>query len=147
MPWLEHSRYMYVLGRGGSLGSVHEGSLLFHESARTPAVAMTVPQFRHGPVEVVSPDFRAIVFATQNETRVLDAQLATELEALGGQTRLITTPEIPITGPFAAILEIIPVQVAAVRLTEARGIPPAQFQFSPLVTDTETGFKTLESKA
>lgn len=147
--WLEPARYLYVLGRGPSLGSVNEGALLFHEAARTAAIPMSAAHFRHGPVEVVSPDFRAIVFATQKETRDLDLRLAQDLHALGGTVRVIGGgPELAVSSwpsslpsnPLATILEIIPVQIAAARLAEWRGIPPADFQFAPMVTVEETGF-------
>ena len=147
--WLEPSRFIYVLGRGASLGSVHEGALLFHESARQPAVPMSCAHFRHGPVEVVSPEYRAIIFATQRETRDLDIRLAEDLRALGGQVRLIggrgdlalaDWPSQFPSGPLAAILEIIPIQIAAARLAEWRGVPAASFQFAPMVTVDETGF-------
>ncbi len=146
--WLEPARFIYVLGRGASLGSVHEGALLFHESARHPAVPMSCAHFRHGPVEVVSLDYRAIVFATQPETRELDERLAADLSEMGGQVRLIGPgphalapwpADYPL-GPLAAILEIIPVQIAAARLAEWRGVPAASFRFAPMVTVDEAGF-------
>jgi glucosamine--fructose-6-phosphate aminotransferase (isomerizing) len=147
--WLEPARFVYVLGRGASLGSVNEGALLFHESARQPAIPMSCAHFRHGPVEVVSPEFRAIVFTTQLETQELDVRLAEDLRGMGGQVRLIGRPgslalchwppDFP-SGHLAAILEIIPVQIAAARLAEWRGIPAASFQFAPMVTVDEAGF-------
>ena len=33
---------LYLLGRGAALGSVHEGALLMHETAKTPAVGMSL---------------------------------------------------------------------------------------------------------
>jgi glucosamine--fructose-6-phosphate aminotransferase (isomerizing) len=136
--WLIGARCIYVLGRGASLGSAHEGALLFHETARAPAVPMSCAQFRHGPVEVVSPDLRAFVFASQRETYDLDLALAGDLRALGASVRAVLTPALP--DPWAAVIEIVPLQIAAARLAEARGIPPAQFQFAPMVTVDETGF-------
>ncbi len=147
--WLEPARYIYVLGRGASLGSVNEGALLFHESARQPAIPMSSAHFRHGPVEVVSPEYRAIVFATQPATRALDQRLAEDLQQMGGHVRCIggsgalalcEWPAQLQAGPVAAIAEIIPVQIAAARLAEWRGVPAASFQFAPLVTVDEAGF-------
>lgn len=135
--WNPHSR-IYVLGRGPSLGSVYEGALLFHETARTPAVPMSCAQFRHGPVEAVTPDLVAFVFTSQPETHDLDERLAEDLIDLGARVRAIS---FPISGPWAAVLDVIPIQIAAVRLAEARGVPPASFQFAPMVTVDETGFR------
>ena len=38
--------------------------------------------------------------------------------------------------------EIVPVQIAAWQLAEAKGIAPGTFRFAPLVTSTEAGFET-----
>jgi len=142
--WLEPARCIYLLGRGASLGSVHEGALLFHEAARTSAIPMSVAQFRHGPVEVVTPEFRAIVFASQPATRDLDRALAQDILALGGFALVagdMAPPDLPpASHELAPVLEIIPVQFAAVRLAEWRGLPLGKFQFAPLVTTDETGF-------
>ncbi len=137
-PWRPGSR-IYVLGRGPSLGSVHEGALLFHETARTPAVPMSCAQFRHGPVEAVTRDVVAFVFASQPETRELDLSLAEDLRALGACANVISFD--PVTGPWATVLDVIPIQIAAMRLAEARGVPAASFQFAPMVTVDETGFR------
>lgn len=136
---------IYLLGRGASLASVAEGQLLFHEAARKAAVGMSAAHFRHGPVEVIHEGFRAFVFATQSATADLDLALADDIERMGGKARVIGQPiagqpivELP--GPFATILETIPVQVAAVGLAERRGIVPGQFRFCSPVTLSEVGF-------
>lgn len=130
---------IYLLGRGPSLASVHEGALLFHESARTAAVPMAAAQFRHGAVEVASPEVCAFVFASQSETRELDVQLGADLRKLGAQVRVIE--ERDFGGAWATVLEIIPIQIAAARLSESLGIPPGEFRFVPQVTTEETGFE------
>ncbi len=137
-PFWSPDNRIYVLGRGPSLGSVHEGALLFHETARTPATPMSCAAFRHGPVEVTSSQIRVFVFATQPETRALDEQLGEDLRILGAMVKVISIPEL--NGPWATVLEVIPIQFAAMRLAESRGVPPASFQFSPAVTVDETGF-------
>src|ERR1017187_671129 len=68
----------YLLARGPSLASAHEGALLFHEVAKSPAIAMPIASFRHGPVEVVDQNFRGIIFAPQDHTRDLNLSLARE---------------------------------------------------------------------
>ncbi len=129
---------IYLLGRGASLASVNEGVLLFHEAARTPAVGMSCAQFRHGPVEAVTPDMVALVFASQPETKDLDEQLAADLNQLGATARVVSPG---IAGPWACVLEIVAVQVAAAKLAHHRGLGAGDFQYAPLVTTTETGFK------
>ena len=156
--FLDGVKAIYLLGRGPSLGSVSEGTLLFHEVAKAPASAMSAAHFRHGPVEVVSGDFRALVFATQTATRDLDVALASDIVGMGGNARIIGTGEIDaklrlcawpagIPETLAPVVEVVPVQLAALRLAQWRGITPGDFRFAPEVTLTESGFAPIEGHA
>ena len=139
---------IHLLGRGCSIASVYEGALLFNEVAKFPSAPMGAAQFRHGPVEIVDENYRAIVFAPNDHTRELNIALAHDLTRLGGQVRLIgpgeagegwwTTTEV--TASLAPLIEVIPVQCAAMRLAEWRGITPGEFRVVPQVTRSEIGF-------
>ncbi|HEX4166734.1 MAG TPA: SIS domain-containing protein [Bryobacteraceae bacterium] len=143
---------LYVLGRGPTLGSVHEAILLLHETAKAPAIGMSAAQFRHGPVEVVDERFRGIVIGTQTETQHLEEALAGDLMSMGGQVRWIgpaaTSQQVknlcawPADLPqrFSFLGEIVPLQLAAYRKAELNGIRPGGFRWAPLVTTTEMGF-------
>ena len=144
---------MYLLGRGPAYGSVEEGVLLMHEVAKSPAVGMSVAQFRHGPVEVVDGEFRAVVFGTQAATAALDAALANDLIGMGGQVRWIgpASPGCdavplcswPASVPqrFTSIVEVVPLQLAAYKKAELGGIRPGDFRWAPAVTTSEQGFR------
>jgi glucosamine--fructose-6-phosphate aminotransferase (isomerizing) len=151
-PFLDDAKPLYLLGRGASLGAVSEGVLLMHETAKAAAVGMSVPQFRHGPVEVVDADFRAIVIGTQPETAELDAALANDVMKMGGQVRWLG-PEVkgrkapalcewPLELParFQSIVETIPLQIAAYTKAELNGIRPGDFRWAPAITSSEAGF-------
>jgi glucosamine--fructose-6-phosphate aminotransferase (isomerizing) len=146
---------LYLLGRGPALASVYEGALLLHETAKTAAVGMSSGQFRHGPAEVISGDFRAVVFGTPPMTRALDRALADDLFRLGAKVRWIGPPaevtesrdHAPSLVPWpelapvlAPLFEIVPLQVAAYRLALWRGITPGDFRFVTEVTSSESGF-------
>jgi glucosamine--fructose-6-phosphate aminotransferase (isomerizing) len=153
---------LYLLGRGPSLGSVYEGALLLHETAKTAAVGMSSGQFRHGPAEILSSDFRAVVFGTPPATRALDRSLANDLFSAGAKVRwigpaadagdsrgqapsLVPWPEIaPVLAP---LFEIVPLQVAAYRLALWRGITPGEFRFVSAVTSSESGFLSPHQSA
>ncbi len=146
--FVNSDRPVYLLGRGPALGSVQEGMLLFHEVAKAPAVGMSAAQFRHGPVEVVDSSFRAIVFGTVPETLDLDLALAEDLTRMGAKICWIGANSI-VSGArgftvapdcFARLLEIVPCQILAYRMAEARGIRPGEFRWAPAITRSETGF-------
>ena len=139
---------IYLLGRGPALGAVMEGALLFHEMAKSPAIGMQAAQFRHGPVEVVDAGFRAIIFGTTPATLELDSALAQDLIRMGAKICWIG-PAANVSGAivcdvapqrFAPLLEIVPCQLLAYRMTEARDVKPGEFRWAPAITRSETGF-------
>jgi glucosamine--fructose-6-phosphate aminotransferase (isomerizing) len=143
---------LYLLGRGPALGSAHEGALLIHETAKAAAVGMSSGQFRHGPAEILSSDFRGVVFGSPSATQALDRALADDLFSVGAKVgwigparegegghapSLISWPTIdPVLAP---VFEIVPLQVAAYRLALWRGITPGEFRFVTEVTSAEAG--------
>ncbi len=149
--FLNESRPVYLLGRGPSSSSVYEGALLFNETAKAPSVGMLAASFRHGPVELVDEHFAGIVFAPLGATRNLNVGLARDLTAFGGNVRVIgprgsdtaglqvcEVPELPEL--FAPLVEIVPVQFAALRLAEIRGLEIGAFKYTPQVTRDEASF-------
>ncbi len=139
------------LGRGPSCGSAFEASLLFNETAKVPAMGMAAATFRHGPVEQVSDRFVGFIFAPIGPTRALNLALARELVRFGGHVRVIgpagedTTGldlcEVPaISDTLAPLVEIIPVQYAALRLAHLRGLEIGRFFYTPQVTLDEAAF-------
>ena len=151
---------LYLLGRGSALATISEGALLFHETAKAATVAMSSGQFRHGPVEVTSMAFRAIILGTPAATANLDWQLVSDLRAMKASVRWIgPTPKdaepggLPLVGwpagvppPLLPIFDIIPLQVAACRTALWRGIRPGDFRYASEVTENEAGFPLFEAR-
>jgi len=136
--FLEGHSPIYLIGRGPAMGAAYEGVLLMHETAKFPAVGMTVPQFRHGPVEVVDKNFRAVVIGTQSATIELDSLLVEDIRAMGGQARWLGPGAVP--PRFAAIAETIPLQIMAYTKAELRSLRPGDFRWATAITSTESGF-------
>lgn len=141
-------RLVYCLGRGPSCASAMEGALLFNETAKAPAVGMQAASFRHGPVEVVDAGFSGVIFAPRGRTRELNLALARDLSRFGGQVRVIGPAgadangllcyEAPVVPEMLApIVEIIPVQCAALRLAHLKGFKIGTFRYTPQVTRDE----------
>ncbi len=156
--FLEPDSCLYALGRGPSYGSAAQGALLFSEVAKAPAVGMAVASFRHGPIEVVDRRFKALVFAPSGRTRELNVGLANDIRRFGGSVRVIgpkveewassawiDTP--PCSEMLAPIVEIVPVQVAAMRFAELRGIEVGRFRFAPQVTTDEIAIAREQGRA
>ncbi|MBV9304081.1 MAG: SIS domain-containing protein [Acidobacteriaceae bacterium] len=150
--FLQSASPLYLLGRGVSLAAVHAGVLLFHEVAKTSALGMEAGNFRHGPVEVVDRRFHAVIFGLHSSTVDLDAALAHDISEMNGIARWLgpavkeykATPLCPwpacVSNRFAPAVGTIPMQIAAYRLAEIRGVIPGQFRHAPQVTMSEIGF-------
>ncbi len=143
--FFDQATCVYLLARGAALASAMEGALLFHEVAKFPAVSMGAGNFRHGPIEVAEDrHFRALVFMPEDSTRDLNLALGRDLARLGGQVRCIgpaadwPTPDVP--AELQAVVDIVPIQLAALRLAEGRGITPGKFRVAAQVTRREDGF-------
>jgi glutamine---fructose-6-phosphate transaminase (isomerizing) len=142
---------IYLLARGPSYASALEGALLFNEIAKAPAVGLPAASFRHGPAEVVDDSFRGLIFAPKGHTQELNLALGRDLTRFGGQVCVIGPSHEPIPGKqsrripvvsdtLAPLFEIIPIQVAALRMAQLRGIAPGSFRYTPQVALDEASF-------
>ena len=149
--FLETASPIYLLARGPSCASALEGALLFNEVAKIPAVGMPAASFRHGPVELVDHSFRGLIFAPQGRTRDLNIALGRDLARFGGHVRAIGPSQEAVPGlewcnimalpeTLAPLFEIVPVQVAALRMAQLRGIPAGSFRYTPQVATDEASF-------
>lgn len=140
---------VFILGRGPSMASAMTGSLILKESAKVHAEGMSSGQFRHGPLELASPGFAAIVFASSGQTKALNLRLARDIAEFGGKVVLIgegedTHPKGILTLPlpalkelYAPLTEIVPVQLLARRLAIEKGLKPGEFERAKKVTRHE----------
>ncbi len=142
---------IYFLGRGDSYASVLESALLIGETAKEPAVGLAAASFRHGPVEIVDENYRAVIFVGPGATRGLNLELARGLVKFGGKIRVIGFWGDDAKGlsvialPDAAeamlpLMEIIPVQVAAMRFAFVKGLEIGKFRHTGQVTRDEVAF-------
>jgi glutamine---fructose-6-phosphate transaminase (isomerizing) len=119
-----------VVGSGVAAGSVGAAALLLREAVHLPTAGFPTREYLHGPLEAAGPRRGALVFGTGRE-----AELAADLAGWGASVVLVTTspapPEhrrlrvvtLPAAGGLAAaVLDILPVQVASAALAERKGL-------------------------
>jgi glucosamine--fructose-6-phosphate aminotransferase (isomerizing) len=137
------------VGRGPSLASVMTGALITEESSKVFCMGLSAGQFRHGPLELVRPGLKSVMFAGSGPTSLLNTRLAQEIGNYGGKCLLITPARtdvspnlfelaIPKAEPsLLPILEIVPIQLLTIRLAQLRGFEPAAFDYATKVTRSE----------
>ncbi len=144
---LQSTTFLTLLGRGPAVASAMNGALILKEAARFPALGLSGGQFRHGPMEAVSPAMGTILFANHERTWELSQRLATEIASHGGHV-VGVGPEITASGvvslrlpaiaqALSPVLEIVVVQLLAAQLAEAGGIVPGEFRWSGKVIQVE----------
>jgi len=147
--------YVALLARGPSFATAYLGSVLIKEIVNINAEPIPQGEFRHGPIESVNPDYRALMFAPMGRTFDLNITLAKEMCQYGAKMVLITDAiaeqlgQVP-SGLFLAPLdagneflsplqEIIFIDYFCCRLAESKSLPVGAFRQFHKVTDNEDG--------
>jgi glutamine---fructose-6-phosphate transaminase (isomerizing) len=154
--WLATETPYYFLARGGSVGSCYEARLLWEEGVKMPATAMSTSSFRHGPQEIVKQGMRFCMWIDQCQMRDQDLSVAHDLRELGASVMLIgenlpldaadlvcQLPSSPPHWQFA--IDVLPVQLAAERLSRLAGVDCDSFRICSYVVEDEDGL--LRKKA
>ncbi len=141
-----------LVARGPSIASAYNGALGLQEAARMPAAGYMGSQFRHGPMEVLSPQLGTLLFTLPDCTLELSQRMAQDICDRGGCLVTIgaATPalgdgrincaHISLHGAnewVSPIINIVPIQLLVAQLAEARGIVPGQFRWSGKVIHQE----------
>jgi glucosamine--fructose-6-phosphate aminotransferase (isomerizing) len=148
--WPHPQAMTYLLGRGASAATCHEGRLLWEEAAKIPASAMSTGGFRHGPQEVVREGLRVALWIDGERMRVQDLALAADLRKFGVNLLLIGQDvpadagdlvlEIPAIRPeWQFLTDIIPIQIAAERLAYLGNQDCDSFRICPYIVEDEGG--------
>jgi glucosamine--fructose-6-phosphate aminotransferase (isomerizing) len=136
-------RQVFLLGRGPSLAAARSGALILKESVRFYSEGMSGPAFRHGPMEMLTPEVFAVVFAGADRTRDLQQNLVGDIRHAGGRAAWVseeaaepwTLPAV--TDDLRHIVEILPAQMLTLGLAAQKGIEAGHFAIATKVTTTE----------
>ena len=148
--WLGTGMPYYFLARGPSLGTCHQARLLWEEGVKTPATAMSTSSFRHGPQEIVTQGMRFCIWIDQSKMRDQDLAVAHDLTELGASVMLIgerlprnaadlvcELPRSPLH--WQSVIDILPIQLAAERLSRISGVDCDSFRLCSYVVEDEHG--------
>ena len=90
--------YVALMSRGADLATAYQGALMLKEVARLAAEPISAAQFRHGPMEIISPNHRYILFARQGKTGKLLLKLPATSGNASGRVLLFT--DMPFDDPM-----------------------------------------------
>lgn len=147
--------YVALMSRGADMASVYQGALLFKEVARLAAEPISAAQFRHGPIEIINPAHRYIIFARQGlhpraaKTAQLLLGLARDIHAHAGLVLLISDQNFDVVsnmrviqaGPFrwglGTLVDVLYIQLLVHELALRAGRDPGKFLIAQGVTRAE----------
>jgi glucosamine--fructose-6-phosphate aminotransferase (isomerizing) len=147
--------YVALLSRGADLSTVYQGALMLKEVARLGAEPIPAGQFRHGPIEIINPSHRYIIFARQGlpgrpgKSGKLLIKLAHDIRAQGGRVLLYTDlpfGEItnvrlvevePLRLGLGTLVDSVHIQLLAHDLALRAGLEPGKFRIATDVTREE----------
>jgi glutamine---fructose-6-phosphate transaminase (isomerizing) len=149
--------YVALMSRGADLASVYQGALTLKEVARLPAEATSAAQFRHGPIEIVNPAHRYIIFARdqsssrgrRSKTGQFLLKLAEDIRAHRGRVLLLT--DLPCEAAtnlrllrvepqrlgLGTLVDMLYIQLLAHELAVRAGLEPGKFWIAEEVTREE----------
>jgi glucosamine--fructose-6-phosphate aminotransferase (isomerizing) len=122
---------------------------MFKEVDRLGAEPISAAQFRHGPIEIINPAHRYVIFARQGKTAKLLLNLAEDIRAHGGRVLLLTDlpfPDLtnvrlvqvePLRLGLGTLLDSVFIQLLAHDLALRAGLDPGKFRIAENVTLAE----------
>lgn len=151
--FFNHPPYVALLSRGADLASAYEGALMLKEVVRLGAEAISAGQFRHGPIEIINPNHRYVIFARQGspgrKTGKLLVRLANDIRAHGGRVLLfadlpfndLTNVRLikvePLGLGLGTLVDSVYMQLLAHDLALRAGLAPGKFWIAEAVTREE----------
>ncbi len=141
--------YVVLMSRGADLASVYQGALMFKEVTRFGAEPISAAQFRHGPIEIISPAHRYVIFARQSKTGKLLLKLADDIRSHGGRVLLLTDLAFeditnvrliqvePMRLGLGTLVDSLHIQLLTHELARRAGREPGEFRFAEDVTRVE----------
>jgi glutamine---fructose-6-phosphate transaminase (isomerizing) len=136
-----------LVARGPSIASACNGALGLQEAARKPAAGFVGSQFRHGPMEMLSPQLATLLFTLPGRSLELSQRMAKDicdrhgtLVTIGTVIPDLNVAHIPLPMMnewISPMVDIVAVQLLVAKLAEAANIVPGQFRWAGKVIQQE----------
>lgn len=137
---------LLILGRGASMAAVWNGSLINKEAAKCTFEGMNTADFRHGPLELVSPQLTILMLEGAPQTASLNREMALEVVRYGGRAIWVASrldADLPtlclpnVDKSVRPLVEILPLQMLSIVMAQRNGFEPGQFRYVGKVTTQE----------
>jgi glutamine---fructose-6-phosphate transaminase (isomerizing) len=145
MNKLEKASTLIFIGHGPHSATARHTAMMLGEWPKQPALSYGLGAFRHGPIEIITPDMGVVIFASTGTTDSSAKNLAQELTEIGAKVLLVENgvthgvwehpSNIDRVDEFLApILDVIPGQLFAEALARRLNVPPKFRYIQKVVT-------------
>ena len=143
---------LQIIARGPSFSTASQSALMFKEATHIAATGILGGEFRHGPMEMVAPGFKSVLFASEGRTLEQSLKMAEDIAGFGGRVWLITNSRdaaqhatdkiLPVYVDeqdefLFSILSIVPLQLFIDEYAKRHGFEAGSFSRGAKVTVTE----------
>lgn len=143
--------YISLIGRGWSYATAEAGALFIKEGAKSPSIAFEGAQFRHGPIELVSEGFAAMLFIPKGQCQQMQCRIAEEICSYGGKVIAVAEegvelPQHPgilpirqnyVSQELSVLVDIVAVQSYINYIAKDSGYDSGSFRCGSKVTDIQ----------
>ncbi|MDD3925913.1 MAG: SIS domain-containing protein [bacterium] len=150
LDYMGMPQHLELISRGPSMATARQGALVLKEASGTLTEAMNGGEFRHGPMEAVNSDFKAVIFAPSGPSYALNAGMAEDIAGFGGKVAFVTSSgkalndkrimniEIPEDDPYLfTMLDIQVIDFLAMEIAREKGFKAGSFTHGAKVTTKE----------
>ena len=146
VDFFDRPPYVALMSRGPDLATAYQGALMLKEVARLAAEPISAAQFRHGPMEIIHPSHRYVLFARTGNTGKLVLKLARDIRQSNGRVLLFTDTPFddpmnvklvkvePLRLGLGTLVDIVYLQLLAYDVAIAAGLEPGKFGIAEDVT-------------
>jgi len=139
-----------IIARGPAFSTASQSALMFKEALRIHGSGILGGEFRHGPMEMVTKGFKAILFAAKGNTLTQSLKMAEDITEFGGIVLLITNEKLELKNDcimkiyidepdeyLFSVQSIIPVQLIIDFYAKSKGFEAGSFSRGAKVTIVE----------
>jgi len=149
--FLADAQDIIFIGRGPGLCSAKFSSVLFRETVKCVSEGFSAATFRHGPLEMVKPEHRVVIFAPMGCTYDLCIKLAMRLMDFSVPVMVVTDRDSPLHNEkgllvmktgfgldlYSPVVDIVPFQLIGFQLAKWKGFTPGKLEKAEYITRNE----------
>jgi glutamine---fructose-6-phosphate transaminase (isomerizing) len=150
LTFLGDIQTIQIIARGPAFSTACQTALMFKEATRIAASGSLGGEFRHGPMEMVTKEFKSVLFAPEGKTYKQSTKMAEDITEFGGKVLVITNKKLRLSNEnimqliidepdefLFSMQSIIPMQLLVDAYAKSKGFEAGSFSRGSKITTIE----------